>query len=104
IAFRVGIENGAVMKGFLIDGPAQGLVVEAGDPPMRRAFVILRDGAFAEDAYRYYLNSNDSTGARYRFGGQVLWPPEASSEAISRTDRRQDMAYEVPPGADYNGD
>jgi hypothetical protein len=92
------------MKGLLIDGPAQGMVVQAGDPPIRRAIVILGRDGFAEDAYRYYLNSTDSTEARYRFGGQVLWPPEASSEAISRTDQREHVADQASRGASQNGD
>jgi hypothetical protein len=75
------------MKGLLIDGPAAGMVVEAGDPPLRRAIVIPGEGGFAEVAYRYYLSSIDSAGAGYKFGGQVPWPPEAGSYAIAGTDQ-----------------
>ena len=91
------------MKGLLIDGPAAGMVVEAGEPPLRRAVVIPGDGGFAEEAYRYYLSSIDSAGASYVFGGQVLWPPEAGAEVIARTDRREHVADQVAPGARLNG-
>jgi len=93
----------SVVKGLLIDGLAEGMVVEAGDPPLRRAIVIPGVGGFAEDAYRYYLSSIDSAGAGYRFGGQVPWPPEARSYAVTRTDERQYVADEVAPGAHHNG-
>jgi hypothetical protein len=80
------------------------MVVEAGDPPLRRAVVIPSDGGFAEDAYRYYLSSVDAAGASYTFGGKVLWPPEAGSQVIVRTDQRAYVADEVAPGARHNGD
>ena len=80
------------------------MVVEAGEPPLRRAIVIPGEGGFAEDAYRYYLSSIDSAGASYAFGGMVPWPPEAGSQMIERTDRRDYVADEVAPGAHLNGD
>jgi hypothetical protein len=93
------------MKGLLIDGPAAGMVVEAGEPPKRRGIVVPDEGGFAEDAYRYYLSSVDSSGASYAFGGQVPWPPEARSQMIHPlTDRREDVPDEVAPGACDNGD
>jgi hypothetical protein len=79
------------------------MVVEADDPPLRRAIVILGDGRFAEDAYRYYLSSIDTAGASYVFGGEVPWPPEAGSHVIARRDQRPRVADEVAPGALHNG-
>jgi hypothetical protein len=80
------------------------MVVDAGEPPLRRAFVILGDSGFAEDAYRYYLSSIDAAGASYTFGGNVPWPPEAGSQMVARTARRGYVADEVAPGALHNGD
>ena len=95
----------ARMKGFLIDGPAAGTVVEAGEPAIRRGIVVPREGGFAEDAYRYYLRSIDSSGAAYTFGGKVPWPPEARSHFIRPLmDEREYAADEVAPGARHNGD
>jgi hypothetical protein len=91
------------MKGLLIDGPAAGMAVEVGEPPLRRAIVIPDGGGFAENAYRYYLRSIDSAGSSYMFGGEVLWPPEARSEVIARTDRRDHVADDAAPGALLNG-
>jgi hypothetical protein len=70
------------MKGFLKDGPAAGQVVEAGDPPIRRGVVVVGQGAFGEDAHRYYLTSIDSSGAVYGYGGTVPWPPEVGPRMI----------------------
>jgi hypothetical protein len=61
--------------------------------------VILGRGGFGEDAYRYYLNSLDSAGASYAFGGKVAWPLEARSQMIARTAHRAHVADEVAPGA-----
>jgi hypothetical protein len=89
---------------LLIDGPAAGLVVEVGEPLLRRGIVVPVEGGFAEDAYRYYLSSIDSSGASYRFGGKVTWPPEASSQMIRPLiDQREYVADEVAPGARHDG-
>jgi hypothetical protein len=74
------------MNGFLKDGPAAGQAVEAGDPPVRRGVIIAGEGTFGEEAYRYYLDSVDPSGAVYTYGGRVLWPPEAGSH-LSMTGR-----------------
>jgi hypothetical protein len=93
------------MKGLLIDGPGAGHVIDAGDPPARRGIVVLRDGGFAEDAYRYYLSSIDASGAVYTFGGEVPWPPEAGSQIVRPlVDAREDAADSIAPGARHNGD
>ena len=93
----------AVVKGLLIDGPAAGIVAEAGDPPVRRAIVVPGGGGFGEDAYRYYLKSIDAAGASYAFGGKVPWPPEARSQVIARADQRKHVADNVAPGAGQDG-
>ena len=81
------------------------MVVDAGEPPLRRGIVVAGEGGFAEDAYRYYLSSIDPSGATYTFGGKVPWPPEARSHMVRRlTDRREHVADELPPGARLNGD
>ena len=89
-----------------MDGPGAGHVIEAGDPPARRGIVVLREGGFAEDAYRYYLSSVDDGGAMYTFGGGVPWPPEAGSRIQSRplVDAREHAADRIAPGARHNGD
>jgi hypothetical protein len=70
------------MNGFLKDGPAAGLAVEAGDPPIRRGVIVLGATAFGESACRYYLSAIDSSGAVYSYGGEVRWPPEAGPRVI----------------------
>lgn len=70
------------MKGFLKDGPAAGRVVEAGDPPARRAVIVLDAGGFGEDAHRYYLSAVDASGAVYTHGGAVRWRPEAGPHVV----------------------
>jgi hypothetical protein len=93
------------VKGLLIDGPGAGHVIEAGDPPARRGIVVLREGGFAEDAYRYYLSSIDAGGAAYTFGGDVAWPPEAGSQIVRPlVDAREHAADWIAPGARHNGD
>jgi hypothetical protein len=93
------------VKGLLIDGPAAGTVVDAGEPPLRRGIVVSGDGGIAEDAYRYHLSSIDSRGAVYSFGGNVPWPPEAGSNMIQPvTDEWRYVADEAAPGALLNGD
>ena len=93
------------MRGLLIDGPGAGYVIDAGDPPARRGIVVLREGGFAEDAYRYYLSSIDSAGATYTFGGEVPWPPEAGSQMVRPlVDAREHTADRMAPGAGHNGD
>ena len=90
---------------MLIDGPAAGSIVEAGDPPIRRGVIVLADTAFAEAAYRYYLSSVDTTSASYTYGGRVEWPPEAASQMIRRpTDSRTRVADQIAPAAELNGD
>jgi len=79
------------------------MVVEAGDPPLRRAIVIPGASGFAEDAYRYYLSSIDPAGASYTFASTVAWPPEAGSQVIAQTDRRAYVADDVAPAARHNG-
>lgn len=70
------------MKGFLKDGPAAGIAVEAGDPPIRRGVIVLGTNAFGETACRYYLSAIDASGAVYNYGGDVRWPPEAGPPVI----------------------
>lgn len=83
----------AAVQGVLIDGPGAGQVVDAGEPPLRRAVLVPGDGGFGERAYRYYLESVDSEQANYRFAGQVEWPPEARGEVVRRlTDQRLSSA------------
>jgi hypothetical protein len=71
------------MNGQLKHGPADGRIVEAGDPPIRRDIVVVGDGTFGEDAHRYYLSTVDDTGATYLHGGRVSWPPEASAAVVA---------------------
>jgi hypothetical protein len=83
------------------------MVVEAGDPPMRRGIVVPSDGGFGEDAFRYYLSSVDASGAAYLFGGKVPWPPEARTNMVRPlrlSDQREHVADDVAPGARRNGD
>ena len=95
----------AAVKGVLIDGPSAGKVVDAGDPPIRRAVVVPSVGGFGEQGYRYYLASVHTGHAIYRCAGQVEWPPEANSEIIRRLlDQREQLAHAVAPGARVNGD
>jgi hypothetical protein len=93
------------VKGLLIDGPGAGHVIDAGDPPARRGIVVLRDGGFAEDAYRYYLSSIDANAAMYTFGGEVPWPPEAGSQIVrTLVDAREHAMDSIAPGARHNGE
>jgi hypothetical protein len=93
------------VKGLLIDGPAAGSVIEAGDPPMRRGIIVQSQDGFAEDAYRYYLTGVDGSGAVYTYGGIVTWPPEAGSQMVrSTSDRREPVAERTAPEAELNGD
>ena len=75
----------------MVDGPAAGHTVEAGDPPIRRGVIVLGNGEFAEDAHRYYLSAVDGTGASYVHGGPVFWPPDAGPvvvrEPVASNDR-----------------
>lgn len=71
------------MKGHLKHGPADGQIVEAGDPPIRRGIVVVGDGPFGEEAHRYYLSTVDQTAATYLHGGRVSWPPEASAAVVA---------------------
>ena len=92
------------MKGLLIDGPGAGQVVDAGDPPIRRAVVVAGSNGFGEPAYRYYLESVDIDQATYRCAGQVEWPPVATSEMVRRlSDQRAQLADATAPGAQLNG-
>jgi hypothetical protein len=92
------------VKGLLIDGPAAGRIVEAGDPPVRRGIIVLSDDGFAADGYRYYLSSVDASSAGYTFAGTVAWPPEARSEIVrAASDRRAHVADETAPSASLNG-
>jgi hypothetical protein len=94
----------AAVKGLLIDGPGAGQVVDAGDPPIRRAVVVPNPDGFSELAYRYYLESVDVDQATYRCAGQVEWPPEANSEIVRRlSDQREQLADTTAPGARRNG-
>lgn len=93
------------VKGLLIDGPAAGSVVDAGDPPVRRGIVVMAHDGFAENAYRYYLTSVDGSGASYEYGGTVDWPPEASSQMVGHlVDERKAVADKAAPSAKLNGD
>jgi hypothetical protein len=90
---------------MLIDGPSAGQVVDAGNPPIRRAVVVPGSDRFGEPAYRYYLESVDIAHATYRCAGQVEWPPEATSEIVRRlSDQREQLAHATAPGAELNGD
>ena len=94
-----------VVKGLLIDGPAAGSVVDAGDPPVRRGIVVMAHDGFSENAYRYYLTSVDDNRASYAYGGTVAWPPEARSQMVGRlVDERKPVADEAAPSAKLNGD
>jgi hypothetical protein len=94
-----------LVKGMLIDGPAVGHLVEAGDPPIRRAVVVPDADGFGELAYRYYLESVDVDRATYRCAGLVEWPPESRSEIVRRlSDQREQLAGTAAPGARLNGD
>jgi hypothetical protein len=93
------------VKGLLIDGHAEGSVVEAGDPPLRRGIIVMSEDGFAKDAYRYCLTSVAASGAAYTYGGKVAWPPEARSEVIGRlADQRKPVADKTAPVARLNGD
>ena len=93
------------VKGFLIDGPGAGSVIETGDPPARRGILVMSEDGFAEDAYRYYLSLVDASGASYKYGGKVTWPPEASVGMIGRlADQRERVADQTAPPARLNGD
>jgi len=93
------------VKGFLIDGPAAGSVIETGDPPARRGILVMSEDGFAEDAYRYYLSSIDAGVASYTFGGKVEWPPEAGSQMIGTlVDRREPVSDLPAPRVRLNGD
>ena len=95
----------AAMQGLLIDGPSAGQVVDAGDPPVRRAVVVPREQGFGELANRYYLESVEFDQAIYRCAGEVEWPPEARSEMVRRfSDQRQPYADVTATGARLNGD
>jgi hypothetical protein len=72
----------AAVKGFLLDGPSAGQVVEAGDPPIRRTVVVPDANGFGEVAYRYYLESVDCDQATYRCAGEVESPPEVADLLI----------------------
>jgi hypothetical protein len=74
----------AAMQGILIDGPGAGQVVDAGEPPVRRAVFMADSGGFSELAYRYYLETVDFDQASYRCAGQIEWPPEARSQMVRR--------------------
>jgi hypothetical protein len=108
VGYREATSVGAIVaavKGVLIDGPGAGRMVDAGDPPLRRAVVVADADGFGELAYRYYLASVDSDQATYRCGGQVEWPPEASSEVVRRlSDHRTQFADTTAPAAQLNGD
>lgn len=89
----------------MIDGPAAGRVIDAGDPPVRRAVVLLDPSGFGEHAYRYYLESVGPQHAAYVCAGEVQWPAEARSQIIKRlSDQRAAVADAVAPGAALNGD
>jgi hypothetical protein len=94
----------AAVKGLLIDGPGAGQVVDAGDPPVRRAVVVRGADGFGELAYRYYLESVGFDQATYRCAGEVEPAPEASSEIVRRlSDHRERLADTTAPGARLNG-
>jgi hypothetical protein len=93
------------VNGVLIDGPAAGSVVDAGDPPVRRGIIVMAHDGFSENAYRYYLTSADGSGASYAYGGTVAWPPEARSQMVGHlADQRKPVADEAAPSAKLNGD
>ena len=71
------------MKGRLKHGPADGQIVEAGDPPIRRGIIVVGEGTFGEEAHGYYLSTVDQTAATYLHGGRVSWPPEASAAVVA---------------------
>ena len=80
-------------------------MVEAGDPPARRAVFVPSTDGFGELAYRYYLVSTDFDRATYRCASQVEWPPMAISEIVRRlSDQREQLADTAAPGARLNGD
>jgi hypothetical protein len=90
---------------MLIDGPGAGQVVEAGDPPVRRAVVVPGAEGFGELAYRYYLASVDSGQAAYRCAGEVEWPPVASKEIVRRlADQPEQLTGSPVTAARLNGD
>jgi hypothetical protein len=92
------------VKGLLIDGPGAGHVVDAGDPPLRRAVVVPGSDGFGELAYRYYLESVDIDQATYRCAGPVEWPPEATSEIVRRlSDEREQLEHTTATDAQLNG-
>jgi hypothetical protein len=92
------------VNGLLIDGPSAGQVVDAGDPPIRRALVVAGSDRFGEPAYRYYLESVDLGQATYRCAGQVEWPPEATSEIVRRlSDQREHLARTTALDVQLNG-
>ena len=92
------------VQGLLIDGPSAGQVVEAGDPPVRRAVVVPGEQGFGELAYRYYLESVEFDRATYRCAGQVEWPPEASSQMVRRlSDPRQPSVDAAGTGRHFSG-
>ena len=47
--------------------------------------VVFGEGAFGEEAHRYYLSTVDETGATYLHGGIVSWPPEAAVAVTAET-------------------
>jgi hypothetical protein len=95
----------ALVKGLLIDGPGAGQLVDAGNPPARRAVFVPTADGFSELAYRYYLVSTDLDRATYRCASQVEWAPEAISEIVRRlADQRELIADARMPGARLNGD
>jgi hypothetical protein len=94
-----------VVKGLLIDGPAAGSVVEAGDPPVRRRIIVKARDGFSENAYRYHLTSVDGSGASYAYSGRAAWLPEARSQMVGHlADERKPVADEAAPSAKLNGD
>jgi hypothetical protein len=87
------------VKGLLIDGPAAGKLIDAGEPPARRGVIVCDDhgDGFGEVAARYYLSSVDDGRAAYRFGGNVSWPPEASLQMVrERSESRPAAPDRVP--------
>lgn len=95
----------AAVKGLLIDGPSAGQVVDAGDPPIRRAVVVPGVEGFGEHAYRYYLASVQTDHATYRCAGGVDWPPESNREIVRRLlDQREPLPEAIAPVARLNGD
>ncbi|MFZ0384695.1 MAG: hypothetical protein WAL22_03435 [Solirubrobacteraceae bacterium] len=57
------------MQGLLVDGPAAGQVVDAGEPPVRRAVLVANAGGFGELAYRYYPDAVNFDQAICRCAG-----------------------------------